>query len=320
MGGVVVLSLTGSGHILTLFILIGIHAIVTLGLTLLMGFAGQVSLGQSVFWGMGAYGAGVLSTRLGVNPWITIPLAGLMTGLVSLTIGWPTLRLRGNYLALATLGLGIIGQVLMKGLPFTGGSSGLLGIPSLSIGVFQFNSDQRFIYLVWGVLVILLIFARNYVYSPQGRDLVAIGDKELAAKTAGVLSHHAKLNVFVMSAVCASIGGSLYAYYMNFISPDSFGLQMSITFVLMTIVGGITSIWGPVVGSIIINSFVDVFRFAMEHLVGNISAEAEFIAFGLLLLLLVTFLPNGIMGILDRRVSGKCGEQKKEGACREVSS
>ncbi len=296
----------GNDYLRSLGIFIALQGLVVLGLILLMGFAGQVSLGQAAFVGLGAYVSGILTVHFKWNPWLAMVAALVVTALVAAGIGAITLHLRAHYLALATLGIGIVATILFAELPLTGGPSGLLGIPSLSVAGFKFNTDARFYYLVWGIFALGMVVAYNLMRSPLGRDLKAIADSELAVRSVGVRTHRAKLRVFVVSALYAAVSGSLLAHYIGFISPDSFGVWASVRYLVMATVGGLGSIWGAPVGAMAVNMLVEILRVVVPHLLGESkTAMFESVAFGLLLILSLKYMPEGVMGWLlperDRR-------------------
>lgn len=298
---VAVLPLVLGDFRLSIMVFIAIFALATMGLCLLMGYAGQVSLGHAAFFGLGAYASALLSTRLGWNPWLAMLLAALGTAAVAYLIGIPILRLRGHYLAMATLGLGIIvhiGQVELVEL--TGGPSGFPGIPYLSVGDFAFDRDLKFYYLAWGALLAATAVALNVVNSRVGRALRAIHGSELAAATLGVDTARYKVQVFALSAAYASLAGSLYAHYVTFISPAPFGFGASIELLVMATVGGLASIWGAIFGAAAVTLLTELIRDLLPSLLGKTGGEQEIIVFGLILMLVMIFLPEGLTrGVLD---------------------
>jgi branched-chain amino acid transport system permease protein len=262
-----------------------------------MGYAGQVSLGNAAFYGLGAYISGILSGGYGISPWVALAAAAVATGLVAWAVGFPIFRLRGNYLAMATLGFGIIVHILFVELrqvrlwiidiaDLTGGPSGLpYPVPPLTIGAFAFDSDSSYYYLVWAVCFALLFLARNIVRSRTGRALQALHTSEAAAASLGVDVARLKVKVFVLSAVYASLAGSLYAHYVAFVSPQPFGFLASVQLVVMAVVGGLASIWGAVVGSAAVKILSELL-----HEFGNL----DVIVFGLILMLMIIFTPEGL--------------------------
>lgn len=286
---------------------IGILTIVVVGLNLLMGYAGQISLGQAAFYGIGAYVSAIMTTltiRHGVWPgvseswwwpWLAM-LAGMaFTGGFAYLIGKPILRLRGNYLAMATLGLGIIMYILFReGEDFTGGNDGIAGIPRLAIGSFQIWPIQRYYFLVWAVTLAVIVIALNIVNSRVGRALRSIHGSEVAANTMGVDTAKYKLQVLVLSAVFASLAGSLYAHFQALIAPTPFDFVASVELVVMAVVGGIASIWGAPLGVALIYVVREVLRARLHAVLRAAGGEHEMIAYGIIVVLIMIFMPGGL--------------------------
>lgn len=289
-------------YFLSVLVFIGIYSIVTVSLCLLMGYAGQISLGHAAFYGLGAYGSGILTVRFGLNPWLGMAAAAAFTGLIALVIGIPTLRLKEHFLALATLGFGIIIYIVfMQEALWTGGPSGLTGIPYLTAGSLVFNTDLSYYYLVWGMVLATVLICGNVVNSRIGRALKAIHGSELAAQSMGVDTPRIKLQIFVFSAMFASIAGSLYAHYVTMINPSPFGFKMSVEFVLMAVVGGIASVWGPLFGVAAVTILTEMLREYIPLLIPGAGGEVEIVAFGLILTVIMIFLPEGLFrGLADR--------------------
>jgi branched-chain amino acid transport system permease protein len=275
------------GHYTGLAIFIGINSLVTVGLCLLLGYTGQVSLGQAAFYGMGAYISAILSTTHHWNPWAAMAIAAAGTGLFAYIIGYPIFRLRGNYLAMATLGLGLIMWILFRQLAqFTGGPDGMAGIPYLSIGGFTFDSMFRRYYLVWFFVLAILLISQNIVRSRTGRALRAIHGSEAAAESIGINVDQFKVKIFVLSAVYASIAGSLFAHHQFHVSPGSFDFLASVVVVVMAVVGGLASIWGAVFGAATVRVLSNeiLLRFG----------EWDVVIYGLILVLVMVFTPEGL--------------------------
>lgn len=284
---------------ISLLTAVGVYSIVAVGLCLLMGYTGQVALGQAAFFGLGAYISAVLSTTHNVNPWLAMLMAAVATGAFAYVVGFPILRLRGNYLAMATVGLGIIIWVLFRNLSqYTGGPDGLTGIPDLSIGGFVFDTDLRKYSLIWAFCIVVLLISQNVMRSRAGRALRAIHGSEGAAESVGVNVTQFKVKIFVLSAVYASLAGSLYAHQTNAIGPGSFDFLASVLILTMAVVGGLASVWGAVFGAAAIlilkielipeMSKMSFFRPLF------VSGAAYLISYGLLLMLVMIFLPKGL--------------------------
>ncbi|HMQ53247.1 MAG TPA: branched-chain amino acid ABC transporter permease [Anaerolineae bacterium] len=292
-----------SSYLLSNGIFIGIAAILTLGLALLMGYAGQVSLGHAAFYAMGAYTSAILTVKFAYSPWLAMILGVLVTGTLAYLIGKIIFRLSGHYLALATLGLGIIVFLALGEFrDLTGGSSGLPGVPRQTIGSFAFDSDIKYYYLVWAVFLLLLAFSLNVVNSRIGRALRAIHVSEMAAESVGVDAGRFKLRVLVLSAVYASIAGSLYVHYMRFVSPQPFDFHASVRLVVMAAVGGLASVWGAPFGAAVVILLTALLRDILPLFIKNASGEHTVIVYGLILVLIMIFMPEGLTsGLLKRR-------------------
>jgi len=211
----------GSPYYTSVMIFLGIHAILATGLGLLMGQAGQTSLGQAAFYAVGAYVSGVLTARYGISPWISLVLAVGVSLLLAFLIGVPALRLQGYYFAMATLGFGIIVQIVVEEIRWlTGGVSGLSGIPTLSMMAWALDTDLKYFYVVWGMFGGLFVAAINIVHSRVGNSLRALHWDEAAADILGVRTYRYKLQILLVSVVYASLAGSLYAHYITFLGPE----------------------------------------------------------------------------------------------------
>jgi branched-chain amino acid transport system permease protein len=291
--GVALVRLTvANDYYFTLLNIIGIHALLVVGLNLLLGYAGQISLGHAAFFGLGAYSSGILTATYGLDPWIALPVGLLVAGVSAFLVGVPALKLRGYYLAMATLGFGIIVYIIFNQTQeLTGGPSGLSGIPSLSLAGFPLDSPDRLFLLIWPVLGVILLLSSNLVDSRLGRALRALHDSEAAAQSLGVDTARAKLLIFVWSALYAALAGSLYAHTLNFIAPSSFTFMFSIKLVTMVVVGGMASIWGSLLGAVVLTILPELLVVFHDY---------EIIIFGGILMVVMIFLPRGLVrGILD---------------------
>jgi len=298
-----------TGRIITMdtMIRIGVLSIVVVGLNLLMGYAGQVSLGQAGFYALGAYASGILSTLavrhsllVGIAdtwwwPWVAMVAAMALTGGFAYLVGRPILRLKGNYLAMATLGLGIIIYILGGQFSeITGGYDGLTGIPRLRIGGFVLWPMQRYYFLVWGVAISAIVVALNIVNSRTGRALRAVHTSEVAAGASGVDIERCKVQALVLSAVFSSLAGSLYAHFQSAVSPSPFSFRASVELVVMAAIGGLSSIWGAPFGVGLLFVIRDVLRARMEDVLHVRGGEYELILYGVMLVLIMVFMPEGL--------------------------
>jgi branched-chain amino acid transport system permease protein len=273
-----------------LMIFAGIYCLITIGLSLLMGYTGQISLGQAAFFGVGAYISGILTVQYGLNPWLCMLIGMIVAAAVAVIIGVPSLKLRGHYLAMATLAFGIIVFIVFnEEVEWTGGPDGMSDIPGLSLFGFEFDSIEKYYYLVWAFVFAVFIFTINMIQSRTGRALRAIHASAPASSAMGVDVSRYKIIVFVYSAILASLAGSLYAHYMNFINPSTFDLFFSIKLLIMISLGGMHEIWGAIIGAFL----VTFLSFEWLHFF----EELEVIVYGVILLLVTIFLPNGLFGI-----------------------
>ncbi len=292
-------------HYVDVMVFVGIYSLVTVGLCLLMGYAGQISLGHASFFGLGAYVSGVITARYGVNPWFCILLGMVVSGGVAFIIGVPSLRLRGHYLAMATLAFCIIITIIFnESVAFTGGPDGLAFIPGISIMGYALDSVVKYYFFVWSVVLVVLLLCLNIIQSRVGRALRSIHGSELAASAVGVNVAKYKIYVFVLSAVVASVAGSLHAHYLNFINPASFDLFVSIKLLIMIILGGIYSLWGAIMGAVLITFLSYEWLHYFE--------EAEVMVYGAIVLIIVIFLPGGVVSIPEK-VRSMCSSSKLKG-------
>lgn len=293
--------------IVNIMLLSGIYACAVIGLNLLVGYAGQISLGHAAFFGVGAYTTAILCTRLTWFPtWLGVILGGLVAGIIGWLVGVPVLRLRGHYLAMATLGMGEIAFILftqVKGL--TGGTMGILDIPSLSLFGFQFDTDFKLYFVVWAVVMLMMLLSINLVRSRVGRSLRALHSSEDAAEAMGINTSRQKVQIFVLSAVFAGVGGALFAHFLNYIDPASFTFFLSILFITMVVIGGTGNIWGGLVGVIVLMFLPQVIQAlpywipAVPESLTNFS-NYSLVLYGLLLIVFMMFMPRGIAYGLSR--------------------
>lgn len=277
-------------HYTDIMVFAGIYCLITIGLSLLMGYAGQISLGHAAFYGIGAYVSAILTVRYGLNPWACMCIGVAVTAAVALLVGAPSLKLKGHYLAMATLAFGIIIFIIFnEEIEWTGGPDGMAGIPGLSIFGFELDSVEKYFYLVWGFVLAAFVFTVNVIQSGTGRALRAIHASEPAASAMGVDVSRFKIMIFVYSAVLASLAGSLYAHYLNFVNPSTFDLFFSIKLLIMIALGGMHNIWGAVIGAGLITFLSYEWLHYFE--------EFDVIVYGAILLLVTIFLPNGLAGV-----------------------
>ena len=291
-----------SSYVLGVLVFIALNAIAALGLSLVMGFAGQVSLGQAAFYAIGAYVSGVLTASYGWNGWAALAVAVLAAGATAFAIGLLIFRLSGLLLAMATLGFGIIVYyVLVNWSGVTGGPSGLTGIPPLVLGPWRLDTDARMLWLSWGCLLLLLALGGNLVESRIGRALRAVHGSEAAAAAVGVDTARLKVTVFTLAGASTALAGALYAHYLTFINPSPFGFTFSVELVVMVVLGGVSSLWGSLLGAALVVLLAEALRALLPLLsLSHGAAEYEIVLFGLLLMTVMVLLPGGLTGAWRR--------------------
>ncbi|MFC1976302.1 branched-chain amino acid ABC transporter permease, partial [Chloroflexota bacterium] len=289
-------------YILTILIFIAGFTMLTIGLSLLMGYAGQISLGQATFFGIGANTTAILSTHFALSPWLALLAGILLAAGLAYLIGMLIFRLRGHYLAMSTLGMNLIlFLVLTQEVEWTGGPSGFRGVPNLTLGSFVLSSDTHYYYLFWFFTLIVIAISLNIVNSRVGRAMRALHTSEVAAETVGIDTDAYKRKVFALSAAYGALAGGLHATYLGFISPSSFSIGVSIELVVMAVVGGLASVWGALFGAAIIMLIDQYVGNLIEIIIPRASGEYEIIAFGLILMLIMIFMPEGLFSGMASR-------------------
>ena len=286
-----------SEYMMTQLQFIGIYAIVGLGLMLLVGFTGQISLGHAAFLAVGAYTEALLAAA-GWPFWLTLPCAALLSAAVGIVIGLPALRLKGIYLAIATLAFGVIvEEILARWESLTGGNSGLHVKPIELFGA-KLAGDAEFYYLVLALTALCCVALANLLRSPTGRAFVAIRDSEISAACLGVNLARTKTLSFALSAALTGIGGALYAHKVSFISPEQFTLLVSIELVTIVILGGVGSLHGAVLGAAFVIVLPQLISIAKDYLPSGVAGAAglQSTVFGLVLIGFILFEPMGLYG------------------------
>ncbi len=272
---------------------VGLYALVAIGLNLFMGYAGQVSLGQAAFMGIGAYTSAALAVKDHVTPWLGMIAGAIVAAFVAYMLSFVALRLRENLLALATLALGIVINVVFNEWDYIGGSSGFKDIPGFAIGAFTF--DQRaYAVLAWALVLVGIWFAGNLVRSNFGRALIAISAGELGAQALGVDAERLKRQTFVLSAVYAGVAGAVYASSFSYIDPTSFNFLLSVNFVLMSVIGGIRSVWGGVIGALVVVALGQVLQSVVPIVLPSARGDFQSFFLGAILIAMLILLPRGI--------------------------
>lgn len=278
-----------NSYYLDLAVRMAINAVIVLGLNLLIGFAGQISLGHAGFLGIGAYATAVLPTHFGWHPLAALLAGAAAAGLLAALVARPIFKLKGHYLAMATLGLGIILNIAFRNeAAWTGGPDGM-AVPAMGLLGFELSTDRQWYWVVAGLLAVSVWASLNLIDSPFGRALRALHGSEVASQVVGVNVVRYKVAIFVLSAVFASLMGSVTAHYVGFVSPHFTDFFHSIELVTMVVVGGMASVYGSVVGAVLLTALPQVLA----------SFEGwETVAFGAILMLFMIFLPRGIVPTL----------------------
>lgn len=272
-------------------ILVALNAIVCVGLNLLIGYAGQISLGHAGFFALGGYGSAILSGNYGWPSWLAIPTACSAVALLAVLVGRPTLRLKGHYLAMATLGLGVIVAIVLATEDrVTGGPDGMT-VPPLALFGWVVRGEQAWYWIAGGALWLAVWLALNLIESPRGRALRALHGSEIAAETLGIDSARHKLQVFVISAVFAAVAGALTAHYAGFITPAKASFMHSVELVIMVVFGGMASIFGAVVGALVLTTLPQLLTVLKDY---------EMMAFGGVLIATMVLFPQGVVPTLAR--------------------
>jgi branched-chain amino acid transport system permease protein len=281
-----------------LVIRMAINAVIVLGLNLLIGFAGQISLGHAGFLGIGAYASAVLPTHFGWHPLLAMGAGAAVTGLLAALVARPIFKLKGHYLAMATLGLGIIINIAIRNeATWTGGPDGM-PVPSLGVFGFDLTSDKHWYWVVALLLSVSVWASLNLIDSPFGRALRALHGSEVASQVVGVDIVRYKVAIFVLSAVFASLMGSVTAHYVGFVTPNLADFFHSIELVTMVVIGGMASVYGSLVGAVLLT--------ALPQALATFEGW-ETVAFGSILMLCMIFMPKGLVPTLAAKF-GK-GEQ-----------
>jgi|SRR5215475_13037273 len=277
-------------NIVDLLVFSGIYTIAGLGVSLLLGHCGIVNLAQAVFYGIGAYATAYLTTVMDLPSIYGVVVGAVVSMAIAFVVGWPVLRLTGYFLALATLALSIIGKALFYQWDWlTNGTLGIGGIPKLHFFGVSLDTPTKFYYLAWGIALVGMILSVNLTNSRTGLMLRAMRDSSEAATSLGVGLQWLRTRVFILSALFGSLAGNLFAHYTSFVSVQSFTVEKSFTFLLISVLGGARSPWGAAIGAIFIT-------IAPEYL----SRLGDFhqILFGLALVGIVVFLPYGLAGLV----------------------
>lgn len=275
-------------YIILLMCTTAIYIIAVSGLDILFGYSGQISLGHAAFYAIGAYASSILSIRLGITPWITMICGAILATIIAILIAIPTVKLVHQFLALVTIGFGQIVYIFIGNAEqLTGGHSGIILIPSFKIGSLIFDTMISHFYIAFFIVLILLIIKQKIVKSRIGRAFIAIRENLTSANSCGINVQYYKVMAFAISAFYTGIAGALYAHFTNFISPETFVYAQSVMFLIMLLVGGKGTLFGPIIGAIVLTIITQYLQ---------VIARYQGLVYGIALLVIVLFLPQGIFG------------------------
>ncbi len=289
---------------LTFFMRMVMAAIVVTGLSMLMGYSGQASLGQGAFVAAGALTVAVGTTKFELPPVLALLGAPLVAAAFAALVGLPLLRLHGHYLAFGTLALLLMVQAAMSTFDVLGGAFGISGIPPLGVGDRVVIGQLPYVYLALGCLGLVLLLSHRTVHSRFGRGIQALAGSETAAESAGVPVSRSKVTIFSLSAGYAGLAGGLSAFFTPYVSPDSFPALESFTYVIMAVVGGLGTVWGGVVGAVIVSVLLQVLNnlSSQPGLPPTAAPIMQYTTYGVLLILALLFMPRGIVPSVDAGV------------------
>ena len=279
---------------------IGLYALVSLGLVLLTGVGGLTSFGQAAFVGIGAYTTAWLTLNTGMSPWLTVFVGLALTGISALIVGIITLRMSGHYLPLATIAWGLSLYYLMGNLDALGKYDGLLGLKSLSAFGVDIGQGRLFFVLCWAILIAGAVALINLLDSRPGRAIRSLKGGTQMAEAMGISTFRYKVTIFLIAALFASVAGWLLAHFQRTVNPSAFGLKMGIEYLFMAVVGGVGYVWGAIVGAGLVKLLDDWLQVALPALIGT-SGSYEVIVFGVALVLVLKYLPDGLWSVVARK-------------------
>jgi branched-chain amino acid transport system permease protein len=270
----------------------GIYILISLGLNLAMGYAGQFNLAMGALWGVGAYTAAILNTKLGIPFWVTLPAAMISAGLMGGLIGLPSLKVRSHYLAIVTIGLGVVINIfLIQVEKLTGGALGIPRIQKPNLFGIAIDTDQRYYYLILIIVILGFLVARQILASRIGRSFRAIRDDYQAAKAMGVNTAYYQILAFIISAAYAGAAGALFAHLNSYISPDIFEFSSTLYVMTMTMVGGMGSLTGSIVGGLSLQILQEYLR---------VIKNWQLVVYGVAIMIVVIFMPGGVIELTAR--------------------
>jgi len=285
--------LSSQPYILRTSVLVLLYVVLALSLNLVVGFAGQLSMGHSAFYAIGAYTTAILTVSFGVSFWIALVASAVVAGIFGLLLGIPTLRLKGDYLAITTIGFAeILRLVLINWTKVTRGPAGIPGIPSPSLFGLVINNNIGYFYLALVLVMVTIFISHRLSNSRLGRGLIAVKDDEIAAEAMGINSAFLKILAFTLGAALAGIAGSFFASFIHYVNPDNFTYAESVAILTMVVLGGIGSIPGVVLGATILTIIPEALRDIASY---------RYAIYGILLILMMIIRPQGMIGVNSLR-------------------
>lgn len=278
-----------------------LYAIVALGLNFIVGLSGLMTLGTAAIYGLGAYTSALFCTKLGLNPWLALIPVLIVGWLIGKGLGYPSLRVQGVYLSLATIGFNEIVRTLLTNLEWTGSGTGIRNIAPYQIGPLVFDTQVKSYYLIYAVLLIAIVIAWKIVHSRWGRAFIAVKDNPDALEVCGIDVAYVKITAFTLSSIFAVVAGAMYAHFNRYITPASYTTDLSISFVVMLIIGGLGNFWGCIYGAYIVAFLPQLLR--------PIGLSYKLI-YALIMICLVLAFPNGLVRDFKKymlRLRGKKG-------------
>ena len=286
-------QLLTNNYQLTLLCQVVINSIIVIGLNFIVGLTGQMTLGTAGTFAMGAYTSTLISMKLGVSPWVGLLGAIVMGAIIGITLGYPSLRVRGVYLSLTTIGFSEIVRILLTNLSgLTGGALGVSRIPPFTLFNYAFKSNRSVYYLYLAMAIVLIALAYRIVYSKWGRAFKSIKDNPDAVEAVGLNISSLKIMAFTFASIYCCIAGAMYAHYIAFINPSVYNLEFSINYVVMLIIGGLGSVPGCIAGAALVTLVPEFLRFMENY---------YWFVFSVITLLFVIFLPNGIASLFRKK-------------------
>lgn len=289
---------------MTVATMIVIHAIAASGLNVIVGFAGQISLGHAAFMALGAYGSAMLCTKAGLGFWSALPLVLILSGSIGLLLGLPSLRVREDFLAITTIGINFIVEAVFLYTPFFGGALGISGIPRIHV-FGQPLKGLGFLFLCLGFLTLVTVICWWFTRSFAGLACFALREEETAAGSLGISAVRFKLMAFVLGTLMAGLSGALYAHYMRVINATDFGFPYSVMMLCIVVLGGMGTLWGPLLGALVLGSLPEIFRPLVDY---------RMLLYTGLLLLMIRFKPGGLLeeGSVSRMVLARLVPRGRE--------